>query len=43
HLQAYLNEYCYRVNRRFWENQIFPRLVAACANCEPITYSELTQ
>ena len=43
HLQAYLNEYCYRVNRRFWENQLFPRLVAACANCEPITYSELTQ
>ena len=22
---------------------LFPRLVAACANCEPITYSELTQ
>ena len=43
HLQEYLNEYCYRVNRRFWESQLFPRIVAACANCEPTTYSELTQ
>jgi hypothetical protein len=42
HLQAYLNQYCYRVNRRFWENTLFPRLVAACANGEPISYSELT-
>ncbi len=43
HLQAYLDEFCYRFNRRFWENQLFDRLLAACINCEKITYAELTQ
>jgi len=32
-----------RFNRRFWEDQIFDRLVTACANSTGITYSELTQ
>jgi transposase-like protein len=43
HLQAYLDEFCYRFNRRFWEDQLFDRLLAACINCEHITYAELTQ
>ena len=43
HLQAYLDEFCYRFNRRFWENQLFDRLLAACTNCENTTYAELTQ
>jgi transposase-like protein len=43
HLQAYLDEFCYRFNRRFWENQLFDRLLAACTNCESTTYAELTQ
>jgi len=43
HLQAYLDEFCYRFNRRFWENQLFDRLLAACINCEAMTYRELTQ
>jgi hypothetical protein len=43
HLQAYLDEYCYRFNRRFWESQLFNRLIAACADGEPTTFSELTQ
>lgn len=43
HLQAYLDEFCYRFNRRFWENQLFDRLLAACINCETITYGQLTQ
>jgi len=43
HLQAYLDEFCYRFNRRFWEDQLFDRLLAACTNCESTTYAELTQ
>ena len=27
HLQAYLSEVCYRFNRRFWEKELFDRLV----------------
>jgi len=43
HLQAYLDEFCYRFNRRFWEDQLFDRLLTACTNCESTTYAELTQ
>lgn len=43
HLQAYLDEFCYRFNRRFWEDQLFERLLTACINCEATTYRELTQ
>lgn len=43
HLQSYLDEFCYRFNRRFWEDQIFDRLLTACLNCESITYGQLTQ
>ena len=43
HLQAYLDEFCYRFNRRFWEDQLFDRLLSACTNCENTTYAELTQ
>ena len=43
HLQVYLDEFCYRFNRRFWENQLFNRMLAACMNCETITFGELTQ
>jgi transposase-like protein len=43
HLQSYLDEYCYRLNRRFWEDQLFNRMLAACIDCETITFGELTQ
>lgn len=43
HLQAYLDEFCYRLNRRFWENQLFDRLLSACIDYETITYGQLTQ
>lgn len=43
HLQSYLDEFCYRFNRRFWENQLFDRLLAACINCETTPYGELTK
>lgn len=43
HLQRYLDEFCYRFNRRFWEPQLFNRLLNACISTESITYTELMQ
>ncbi|MGA2141449.1 MAG: IS1595 family transposase [Brevinematales bacterium] len=43
HLQSYLDEFSYRFNRRFWEGQLFNRLIAACVDCETITYKDLTK
>jgi len=31
HLESYLDEFCYRFNGRRWEEELFDRLVAACA------------
>jgi transposase-like protein len=42
HLQKYLNEFCYRFNRRFWENQLFNRLLTACSSTFTVTYAELS-
>ena len=42
HYQRYLDEFCYRFNRRFWENQLFNRLLFACVSSSTITYYELT-
>jgi transposase-like protein len=42
HLQAYLNEFCYRFNRRKFENALFYRLLTCCVQSETITYPELT-
>lgn len=41
HLQIYLSEICYRFNRRFWEKELFDRLVTACASTETITYARV--
>ena len=41
HMGRYLSEFCYRFNRRFWESQMFDRLVVACLNSPTITFSEL--
>ena len=43
HFQAYLDEFCYRLNRRKWEPQLFDRLVTACVNSKGVCYAELTQ
>lgn len=43
HLKHYLSEYCFRFNRRFWESQLFGRLVNAAVNARPVTYAELIQ
>ena len=40
HLQRYLNEFCYRFNRR-WLKSVFTNLVSACALSNKITYHEL--
>ena len=42
HLQSYLSEICYRFNRRFWEKELFDRLIQACLSTDTITYKELT-
>jgi len=43
HLQAYLNEFCYRFNRRNWESQLFDRLATACVSSNVVSFSELIQ
>jgi transposase-like protein len=42
HLQAYLDEFCYRFNRRKFKGEWFSRLGTLCASTKTITYSELT-
>ncbi len=41
HLQRYLDEFCYRFNRKFWEDQLFGRVPCACMNTRTVSYSEL--
>jgi len=41
HLQSYLSEVCYRFNRRYWEKEIFDRLVKACVCTDTVTYGQL--
>jgi hypothetical protein len=43
HLPRYLAEFCYRFNRRFWESQMFNRMLYACLNTSSITFAELRQ
>lgn len=43
HLQSYLSEICYRFNRRFWERELFDRLIKACVLTETMTYSQLVK
>ena len=42
HLQAYLDEFCYRFNRRKWPEQLFDRLLRACTAVKGVTFAELT-
>ena len=42
HLNRYLNEFCYRFNRRFCEPLIFGKLVRACVSSNQVTLTELT-
>jgi transposase-like protein len=42
HLQSYLNEFCFRTNRRRFEGELFNRLLTACISVDTITYRQLT-
>lgn len=39
--QAYLAEFAYRFNRRYWPEEAFDRLLYACLGAEPVTLPEL--
>lgn len=41
HLQSYLSEFCYRFSRRWWEPELFDRLLWACICTDTVTWSEL--
>ena len=41
HLQSYLDEFCYRFNRRKFAGQLFNHLLHACVSTESITYAPL--
>lgn len=42
YLQVYLDEFCYRFNHRFWEAELFNRLLSTCVSARPVTLAELT-
>ncbi|MBT9169466.1 MAG: hypothetical protein DDT19_02826 [Syntrophomonadaceae bacterium] len=42
HLQRYLDEFCYRFNRRFFAGELFNRIVSCCLSSQKINYTELT-
>jgi len=42
HLQSYLDEFCYRFNRRFVHGEIFSRLACAVMASSPLRFADLT-
>ena len=40
YLQEYLDEFCYRFNRRFWEDELPLRLLNACLAHSPVRLAE---
>jgi hypothetical protein len=43
HLQAYLNEFCYRLNMKLRKStSVFEELARLCTSTNPITYTKLT-
>jgi hypothetical protein len=40
YLQEYLDEFCYRFNRRFWEPELPLRLLKACLTHVPVKIAE---
>lgn len=43
HLQCYLDEFCYRFNRRFTRTDILDRILTAALAAPIVTYAELTR
>ena len=42
HLQSYLDEFCYRFNRRYFQGEIFSRLLCAAASSPAFRLADLT-
>lgn len=42
HLQSYLDEFCYRFNRRWFQEEIFSRLLCAVAEASPLRCAALS-
>lgn len=40
-LSRYFSEFCYRVNQRFWEPQMFDRILTVCLNSSTIMYAKI--
>jgi transposase-like protein len=43
HLQRYLDEFCYRLNRRFFDHDLFSHLIGACSLAPPKPYYALIE
>ena len=43
HLQRFLDEFTYRFNRRWWQGQLFDRLLTACTTAPSVTFAELSE
>jgi transposase-like protein len=41
HMQLFLDEFCYRFNRRFWQAQLFSRTLTACSSCPPFIWRDI--
>jgi transposase-like protein len=41
HMQSFLDEFCFRFNRRNWQNQLFSRSLVACSTAKPFTRNML--
>jgi hypothetical protein len=41
HLQSYLSEICFRFNRRWWQPELFHRLLKACVSTGTVTRRDL--
>ena len=42
YLQSYLDEFCYRFNRRFFLSELFNRILVSCISSPKISFTELT-
>lgn len=42
HLQSYLDEFCYRFNRRSFSGELFNRVLSSCLLSRSFSYTELT-
>jgi len=41
HIDSYLNEYCYRINRSIFKETIFHKLIERVVIAEPVTYEKI--